>query len=67
MYKSSIRKIYGYCRWNHEFPSDNWCLFGISQRWYGNESLMYNICFFGFELRLSIDRKWYEYKNEVKK
>lgn len=57
-YKYSIRNIYGYCRWNHKYPPDDWCIIGINKWWHSSEMIRYSLCLFGFELRININRKF---------
>lgn len=57
-YKYSISRVYGYCRWAHKYPPDDWCWIGINKWWCGPEYIRYGLCFFGFEIRIVIDRKY---------
>jgi hypothetical protein len=57
-YKHSIEKIYGYCRWNHKYPPDDFCLFGIAKWWHSPEMYQYRFCLYGFEIRVQIKRKY---------
>ena len=56
MHKLSLNKIYGYCRWNHKYPPDDWTVFGISIRWQSPQYIESRFCFFGFEIRIKINR-----------
>ncbi len=57
-YKDRIKKVHGYCRWNHKYPPENWCVFGVAKWWYEPERHQYRLCFFGLEIRIDISRKF---------
>jgi hypothetical protein len=55
-YKYSLNKVYRYCRWEHDWPPNDWCILGISMWWIDYKLIDYRLCFFGFELRFRINR-----------
>lgn len=55
-YNLSLDKIYFYDRWTYKYPPDDWCVIGMSVKWYDSRAFEYRICLFGFELRVRIKR-----------
>jgi len=60
--KYSFDKVFVYCRWSHKYPPDDWTVFGVAKWWYDSRKIQYRLCFFGFELRININRKFVEIK-----
>lgn len=57
-YKKSIGRSYLFNRWKMKYPPDDWCILGISIRWIDPSYYQYRVCFFGFELRIGINREF---------
>lgn len=59
-YKKSIEQIWVHNRWSKKFPSGDWCIIGVNKWWASSEYFQIRICFFGFEIRIGVNREFKE-------
>jgi len=51
-------RITFYNRWKERYPTDSYTIIGISKWWCSPESYCYKLCFFGFECKIWLTRKF---------
>lgn len=63
-FKYRFDRLVWHNRWASRFPSQDWTIVGISERWFSHREFEYRVSFFGFEVRIWINRDVIDGKND---